>query len=119
MLWQYEKVHPIDPQDVMDKMEQESKQFIDIAEYEGNKKSLKQLKSVECHKKELKTIGIKGLKKNIDERKFHIRTTITKADDLQPETNDRFGLLIVLTALFYLFLPYSELVWIGLFDSIY
>ncbi|TKY72593.1 E3 ubiquitin-protein ligase LIN- isoform X1 [Spatholobus suberectus] len=116
MSMQYEKVHPLDPQDVMHTMEQESKQFIDIAEYEGHKKALKQLKSVQCHSKEDQTISsIKYFRdmlkeahsktpvpvdafyedfrdrknlENVDDRKFYIQTTITKADDLPPEIYD-------------------------------
>ncbi|KAJ1407660.1 WD40/YVTN repeat-like-containing domain superfamily [Sesbania bispinosa] len=110
----YEKVHPLDHQDGMHTMEQESKQFMDIAKYEGHGKALKQLNSVQCHSKERPKISsIKCLKdileepktaasvvscyedfrdrrdlENMDGRKFHIRTTITKADDLQPETYD-------------------------------
>ena len=54
---QYKKVHPLDSQDVMHTMEHESNQFMDIAEYEGDKKALKQLKSVEYHSKENQTIS--------------------------------------------------------------
>jgi len=63
MSMQYKKVHPLDSQDVMHTMEHESSQFMDIAEYEGDKKALKQLKSVEYHDKEIQTISsIKGFK---------------------------------------------------------
>ncbi|XP_057430358.1 putative E3 ubiquitin-protein ligase LIN-1 isoform X2 [Lotus japonicus] len=93
----------------------DSKSFIDIAEYEGQEKALKQLNSVQCHYKKQQTISdqicLKDLFKEsktaasvdscygdfrdkrdlekVDDRNFHIRTTITKADDLQPETYDR------------------------------
>lgn len=72
---QYEKVHPHDPQDVMDTMEQESKRFMDIVDYEGQQKALKQLNSVQCHNKEHQTISsIKGLKDVL--RKAHSKTLI-------------------------------------------
>jgi len=54
---QYKKVHPFDSQDVMQAKEHESKQFMDVAEYEGDKKALKQLKSVEYQSKENQTIS--------------------------------------------------------------
>jgi hypothetical protein len=45
------------------KKKQESNRFLDITKYEGKKKSLTQLKSVECHNKELQTIlSMKGVK---------------------------------------------------------
>ncbi|KAK7329451.1 hypothetical protein VNO77_23620 [Canavalia gladiata] len=106
----YEKVHPLDLQDGMHTMEQESKHFMDIAEYEGHTKVLKQLNSVQYHSKEDQTItSIKCFKnmlkeahsltpisvdacyedfrdkrdlENMDDRNFHMRTTITKADDV-------------------------------------
>ncbi|KAH1147234.1 hypothetical protein GLYMA_15G149200v4 [Glycine max] len=109
----YEKVHPLDSQNVTHTMEHESKQFMDIAEYEGHKKALKQLKSVQYQGKEDQTMSsIKCFKdmmieahsktpvsvdacykdfrdrkdlENVDDRKFYIQTTITKADDLPPE----------------------------------
>ncbi|ESW10915.1 hypothetical protein PHAVU_009G249000 [Phaseolus vulgaris] len=112
----YKKVHPFDSQDVMHAMEHESKQFMDVAEYEGDKKALKQLKSVEYQSKENQTISsIKCFKdmmiethsktpvsvdaffkdfrarkdmENVDDRKIYIQTTITKADDLPPEIHN-------------------------------
>ncbi|KAL2970479.1 hypothetical protein AAZX31_15G141900 [Glycine max] len=106
-------VHPLDSQNVTHTMEHESKQFMDIAEYEGHKKALKQLKSVQYQGKEDQTMSsIKCFKdmmieahsktpvsvdacykdfrdrkdlENVDDRKFYIQTTITKADDLPPE----------------------------------
>lgn len=45
----YEKVHSLDLQDVMHTIGQESKSFMNIAEYEGQEKALKQLSSVQCH----------------------------------------------------------------------
>ena len=49
---QYEKVHPLDPQNVMHSVEHDSKRIIDIAEYKDHKKALKQLNSVQSHNKE-------------------------------------------------------------------
>ncbi|KAK7303780.1 hypothetical protein RJT34_14696 [Clitoria ternatea] len=112
----YEKVHPLDPQDVMLTMEQKSKQFMDNTECEGLKKALKQLNSVQYHSKEDQNLSsIKCFKdmlkearskapvsvdecyedfrdkrelENVDDRIIHRQTTITKADDLSPETYD-------------------------------
>lgn len=109
----YEKVHPLDPQDVMHSMAQESKQFMDIAEYEDHKKASSQLKAVQYCRKEDQTISsieyFKDMMKeahsktpvsvdaccenfrdkrdmeNVDDRKIYIQTTITKADGIPPE----------------------------------
>ena len=40
MSMQYEKIHPLDSQNVMHTMEHESKQCMDIAEYEGHMHAL-------------------------------------------------------------------------------
>ncbi|XP_027359906.1 putative E3 ubiquitin-protein ligase LIN-1 isoform X1 [Abrus precatorius] len=107
----YEKVHPLDPQDVRHTMEQESKQFMDVAEYD-HKKALKQfnsfkyrsiedqtISSIKCFEDMLKEAHTKTPAlldacyedfrdkrdlENVDDRNFPIRTTITKADDLPP-----------------------------------
>ncbi|KAE9598671.1 putative transcription factor WD40-like family [Lupinus albus] len=94
-------VHPLDPEDMMHKMEQESKRFMDAAKYEDHKESLRKehqrISSIKCFKNTLKEAesttpaSIDSFRnemdpENIDDIEFHERTRITKADDLVQET---------------------------------
>lgn len=90
---QYEKVHPFDSQDVMHTMEIESKQFMDIAEYESHKKSLKQLKSVQYHGKEDQTISsIKYFKDMLKEA--HSKTPVS-VDTCYEDFRDKMNLVTI------------------------
>ena len=54
---QYEKVHPLDPQeDEIHSMADRSKGFVDVAEYENNRKDFKQLDSVQAQNKDQRRI---------------------------------------------------------------
>ncbi|KAK7289927.1 hypothetical protein RIF29_03967 [Crotalaria pallida] len=102
----YEKV-PLDPHDVMHQMEQDSKRFVDADNNEDHKKSVSNehqiISSIQCFKDTLKEsqsetpasvdscyedFRYKMVLENMGDREFHVRTTITKADDLDQETHD-------------------------------
>lgn len=93
MSMQYEKVHPLDSQNVTHTMEHESKQFMDIAEYEGHKKALKQLKSVQYQGKEDQTMSsIKCFKDMMIEA--HSKTPVS-VDACYKDFRDRKDLVTI------------------------
>ncbi|XP_019439295.1 PREDICTED: putative E3 ubiquitin-protein ligase LIN-1 isoform X2 [Lupinus angustifolius] len=96
-------VHPLDPEDMMHKMEQESKRFMDAAKYKDHMESLSKehqiISSIKSFRNTLKEAQSKTPtsidsfrdemdSENMDDREFHERTRITKADDLVHETYD-------------------------------
>ena len=87
---QYEKVHPLDPQeDEIRVMADRSKGFVDVAEYENNRKDFKQLDSVQAQNKDQHRIkSSKCLKDLLKETQPNTPTsTNASSGDFRDERN--------------------------------